>query len=759
MTCIVRFFIFALILSIESAANADDSFDDDQAAALYEYSNPLKLRQNPDVQLSTGIRTKTNDRDTAFALAGLPALAQDAYLKASNVDGDDGFGSAVAMDRNTLVIGAPFEDSSAFGVNGDQTNNLASASGAVYVFVREAGNWLQQAYLKASNTDENDLFGWSVAVDGDTLVVSAIGEDSGATGVDGNQSNNSAIGSGAVYVFVREAGEWNQQAYLKASNTDANDQFGTSVAVSGTTLVVGAPQEDSTAIGVDGNQSSDSRPDSGAAYVFVREAGVWSQQAYLKASNTGGISSSFSDLADRFGTAVAISSDTLVVSAIGEDSNATGVNGNQSNNSALDSGAAYIFIREGTTWSQQAYLKASNPGGLIPSFPENVPGDEFGHAVALSGDVVAVASINEDSSATGANGNQSNNGLSNSGAVYIFARDENGWNQQSYLKASNTGPGDRFGSSIALSDGYLVVGAPNESSNSTGVNSDQSNNLAFRSGAVYVFKSIGSAWGQQFYLKPLNTEENDRFGSSVAVSGSQVLSGAIFEDSNATGVNGNQANNALADSGAAYLFGFDSFTIGGTVAGLMGSGLVLQNSGGDDLEISSNGAFTFDTPVIDGESYSVNVTVQPASPDQICSVTNGSGTVNGETVTNIQILCQLLPDISVMPSILDFGEQLLGITTASQMVVVESTGEGDLAIDPVTLKGPQASDYQITMDSCSGATLSTAAVCGIDVAFTANAPGVRSAWVEIRSNASNSPNYVNLIGTNDVLFFDGFEQD
>ncbi|QOJ04896.1 MAG: FG-GAP repeat protein [Planctomycetia bacterium] len=197
----------------------------------------------------------------------------------------------------------------------------------------------QQAYLKASNTGANDQFGQSVAVSGDTVVVGAYREDSSATGVNGNQADNSAADSGAAYVFVRSGGVWSQQAYLKASNTGADDRFGNSVSVSGGTVVVGAYQEDSSATGVNGNGADNSASNSGAAYVFVRSSGVWSQQAYLKASNTGAT--------DQFGYSVAVSGDNVVVGAPGEDSSATGVNGNGANNSAADSGAAYVFTGAG----------------------------------------------------------------------------------------------------------------------------------------------------------------------------------------------------------------------------------------------------------------------------------------------------------------------------------------------------------------------------------------------------------------------------
>src|SRR5262249_42765895 len=156
-----------------------------------------------------------------------------------------------------------------------------------------------------------------------------------ATGVNGNQADNSAPNSGAVYVFTRTGGVWTQQAYLKASNTDAGDEFGTSVALYGDTLVVGAPLEASSATGVNGNQADNSVPNSGAVYVFTRTSGVWTQQAYLKASNT--------DAGDGFGTSVTLIVDTLAPSTTLDPTSATGVNGNQADNSALNSGAVYVF--------------------------------------------------------------------------------------------------------------------------------------------------------------------------------------------------------------------------------------------------------------------------------------------------------------------------------------------------------------------------------------------------------------------------------
>jgi FG-GAP repeat len=399
----------------------------------------------------------------------------------------------------------------------------------------------QQAYLKASNTDANDLFGNSVAVSGDTVVVGAIYESSDATGVNGDQNNDNALNSGAAYVFVRNGTTWSQQAYLKASNTDANDLFGFSVAISGDTVVVGAGSEASNATGVNGNQDDNSATDAGAAYVFVRNGTTWSQQAYLKASN--------SDAGDFFGSPVVVSGDTVVVGAGSEDSNATGVNGNQTDNSATDAGAAYVFVRNGATWSQQAYLKASNTDA----------GDAFG-AVAVSGDTVVVGADLESSNATGINGDQTDNSATEAGAAYVFVRNGATWSQQAYLKASNTDAGDFFGVRVAVSGDTVVVGAVFEDGNTTGINGDQTDNSATDAGAAYVFVRNGATWSQQAYLKASNTDAGDAFGFSVAISGDAMVVGASFEASNATGVNGNQADNSAGQAGAAYVFVRDGTT-------------------------------------------------------------------------------------------------------------------------------------------------------------------------------------------------------
>ncbi|MCW5649685.1 MAG: integrin [Ramlibacter sp.] len=415
------------------------------------------------------------------------AWSQQAYLtRPVGTYGDFGASLSISGDGNTLAVGARTEDGGATGVNGNPLDSSSPRSGAVYVFTRSSSTWNLQAYVKASNTGSQHHFGASVALsgDGNTLAVGAPLERGTATGVNGNQYPDPLLyigETGAVYVFVRSDGTWSQQAYIKASNTEAtehfSDRFGSSVALSGdgNTLAAGAPIEASNATGVNGDQADNSAGASGAAYIFTRIGGVWSQQAYVKASNTGA--------GDYFGASLALSDDgnTLAVGAPGEDSSATGINGDQTNNDASGAGAVYVFARSGLNWSQQVYVKAGNARA----------GDGFGSVVALSGDgnVLAAGATSEDSAASGVNGDQFSSSGANSGAVYVFARSNGIWGQQSYLKAPNSEAGDSLGASMSLSNNgnMLAVGAILESSGATGISGDQANNGAPSAGAVYLY--------------------------------------------------------------------------------------------------------------------------------------------------------------------------------------------------------------------------------------------------------------------------------
>ena len=504
----------------------------------------------------------------AAAAVGVPsaqsggAWTAGPVLTASNAGEDDQLGAgnaltgvalAMSRDGNTVVVAAPHEDSAARGVNGNQMDDSAFDAGAVYVYQRSGSAWAQQAYLKASNAHAGDQFGFVVALsgNGNTLAVSANFEDAGATGVNGNQADESAPGAGAVYVFARVGAAWSQQAYVKASNSGEGDRFGYSLALSdeGGTLAVGAIGEDSVSTGIAGNQADNSAEQAGAAYVFTRSGNAWTQQAYLKASNTQG--------GDLFGFCVALdgSGDTLGVCAYDEDSSAQGVGGDQADNRSNGSGAAYVMVRGGGAWRQQAYVKASNT---------TIQG-AFGAAIALSadGNTMAITAVDEDglNPGVGATPWQADRPApertrvaeDSAGAVYTYTRAAGTWGFDTYFKSSNIRANDTFGTRLALSaDGsVLAAGAPQQPGGGRGANPPVNDASAPESGAVYVFVRDGGRWRQDAYVKAPDAAEYDLFGSAVALSGNGRLLAAA-----AMGADGRDGarQEAIRDAGAVYLF-------------------------------------------------------------------------------------------------------------------------------------------------------------------------------------------------------------
>jgi hypothetical protein len=502
-------------------------------------------------------------------------LRQVAYLKASNAEAGDHFGCggaltghsgnsvAVSSDGNTLAVGAPHENGGAKGINGNQNDNSVPGAGAVYIFIRRGDRWAQQAYIKASNPGGNDRFGTVVALsaDGNILAVSAMWEASAATGINGNQDDDSIPQAGAAYVFTRTGDAWSQQAYIKASNTGRattgseedfgdGDQFGYSLALSsdGNTLAVGAITEDSRASGINNLdfQGNDSATSSGAVYVFTRTGSTWSQQSYVKGSNTDG--------GDLFGFNVGLSADgnTMAVAGYDEDGSSRQVNGIP-DNLRNGAGAIYVFTRSGGVWTQQAYLKGSRS--------ETV--DSLGYALAISedGNTIAGGAADETCYTPGINppGCTTDRMPNNSvGAAYVFVRNGGTWTEQAFIKSSNPGLTDWFGVRMALSgDGNtLAVSAPNENGGTKGINGKQDDDSADDAGAVYFFTRSGTTWTQQAYVKSSNARAFDEFGGAIALNGDGKLMavGARGEDSGARGVNGNQNDDSAQEAGAVFVF-------------------------------------------------------------------------------------------------------------------------------------------------------------------------------------------------------------
>ncbi|MBK7858944.1 MAG: cadherin-like beta sandwich domain-containing protein [Archangiaceae bacterium] len=443
-------------------------------------------------------------------------LNQQALLKAAAPAAGARFGFVLALssDGNTLAVGAP----------GD------SGGGAVYVFARSGGAWVQQARLTGAYTEAGDSFGAAVALsaDGSTLATSAPHESSSATGVNGNENNNSAASAGAVYVFTRSGSTWARQAFLKASNAEADDQFGFEVRLSadGNLLVTSAYGEDSG-----GGQSGNAQSDAGAVYAFVRNGSTWSQNAYLKAP--------VPHADDSFGYALAVdpAGTVLAVGAVGDDG------------AAGAAGAVYVFQRTATSWTTPWTLRATNAGA----------GDGFGSSVAFdgSGTLLAIGAVGEASNARGVDGDMGNESMEGAGAVYLFSRSGSVWSQQHYFKASNADASDLFGSAVALSsDGSaLLISAMNEASGGPGVDANASDNSAAKAGAAYLFERSGSTWSQASYVKASNPDANDQLGGwSVGLSadGKTLALGAVGEASASAA---NPADNSLVKAGAVYVFG------------------------------------------------------------------------------------------------------------------------------------------------------------------------------------------------------------
>ena len=387
----------------------------------------------------------------------LVALEQ-AQLAAPDGATSDQFGYSVALDGDTALVGA-------YGntVSGNTT------AGAVYVFTRTGTTWTQQDKLTATDVAASDYFGFSVALDGDTALIGALGKI-----VDGHAM------AGAAYVFTRTGTTWTQQDKLTATDDAASDKLGYSVALSGDTAVVGA----------DGKLVS-GHANAGAAYVFTRTGTSWSQQDKLTASDAAA--------GDLLGISVAASGDTAVVGGATKT-----VSGH------ANAGAAYVFTRTGTSWSQQTELTAAD--GAV--------GDQFGYSVALVGDTALV----------GARYRAAGSNLA-AGAAYVFTRSGTTWSPQATLTAADGVANDHFGSSVSLSGDKALVGA-----------SGKAYALA-RSGAAYVFTRTGTSWQEQARMTPSDGADGDLFGCSVALSGTTALVGA----SNKTAGSTLQSGGAYAD--------------------------------------------------------------------------------------------------------------------------------------------------------------------------------------------------------------------
>lgn len=465
-------------LSQDSSVYTITPRSQESATALgFDGSSTLTFRATDGISQATVQNTFT----LAFTPVGADwtGTATQQKLTASDPGADHSLGEGAAMsaDGNYAVVGAYY--------------HLAGGSapeGAAYVYLRTGNTWAQQAILSPTGGNEaqaTGFFGQSVALDATGTRV-AVGMRYGETGTGSSNYNQ-----GCVFVFKRTGTSWAQETFFQASDKAAQDQFGINVDING--------DGDYIAVG-SYKHSHSSLSEPGAAYVFTRSGTTWSQQAKLVASNAAA--------EDFFGESITISKDNNYI--------AVGAPGHDNGGGLTGAGAVYVFVRSGTSWSQQAYLQHS----------DKAYGDEGGrgHAVDLSDDGEYLIFGTKRKPYANANG-----------AAYIFLRSGTSWAQQAKIVSSDLANNDEFGYACRLSGGgdRAVVGAPKESTSTT------------QNGAVYIFSRSGTSWAQTKKLLASDKSGGEQVGTSIGISDTsgRLVSGAPFDD-----------DNSLNNSGSAYFW-------------------------------------------------------------------------------------------------------------------------------------------------------------------------------------------------------------
>ena len=364
---------------------------------------------------------------------------QRARLNAPGGAASDLFGQAVALGRGAAAVGAPVDDA-----------GKARDQGSVTVFTGSGATWTPKAWLSGYGPEQAPWFGDSVAVSGDTLAVGA-------------PKDTLTSETGGVYVFVRSGLVWTLQAHFAGDDSTVADYFGASVALAGDTLVVGAPWHDVVGTG------------DGAAYVFTRSSGTWTQQAKLVADDAGSL--------DNFGEHVAISLSTIVVSASGWDAP-----------SFENAGAAYVFEKPGATWPQSGKLTA--PDAAADAF--------LGSSVAVDGTTVVIGARRRDAA-----------GVGDVGAAYVFTKRASGWTWQATLLPPVVEESSRCGQAVAVQGHTALVGCPGAT---VGTAED--------AGAITVFTRAGTAWAWTQSLTATNPQRQEWLGRALAFEGDTAVAGA-----------------------------------------------------------------------------------------------------------------------------------------------------------------------------------------------------------------------------------------
>jgi len=602
---------------------------------------------------ATGLPSLTPEAQRAI-LAELKkdnaSWSQQAELMASDGAANDEFGYSIAASGSTVVVGAP---NHAVGSNVWQ--------GAAYVFVRNGTTWTQQAELMASDGLQGDNFGLSVAISGNTIVVGA--PSHGVT----------RFADGAAYVYMGSGGTWTEQAELNGAG-----YFGVSLAISGSTVVVGAE---------------------GAAYVFAESGGTWSQQAELTASDGAA--------GDFFGSSVAVDGSTVLVGAL---YHTVGSN--------ADQGAAYVFAESGGTWSQQAQLTS----------PDGASVDYFGGSVALDGGTAVVGAFNHPF----------RHNIPGPGSAYVFVQNGTTWTQQAELSASHGAANDFFGYSVMVMDGTVMVGGPNHAISSHG-----------GQGAAYVYVGGSGTWSEQAELTASDGAAGDFFGF-VAISGSTVVVGADCHPASPT----------ACGPGAAYVF------VSGTTAP---SYSLTASPSNLSVAQGSQGTSTITITPVNGFSGTVLLSASglpdgvteafnpnPATSTSTLTLTASGTTTTGtatvtvtgtsgsltETTTLALTVTPPQPVGVVSPTSLNFGSVPVGTTSPEKVVALENTGNATMVVSSVSVSGP----FAVAVNKCQNG-VKVGTHCNVWVTYTPLAVENDIGTLTFTDNASNSPQSVSLSGT------------
>ncbi len=428
---------------------------------------------------------------------------------------EDRMGYSVDISGNYAIVGTYADD---FGP-------LNPNMGSAYIFEKTGiDDWTFVQKINNSDQDDYDRFGWSVAIDGDLAVIGAYAEDEDAADA------NTLARAGSAYIFQRGGdGMWTQMQKIVASDRTADDEFGWSVDISNTTVIVGAHHEGHNAAGGAYEYHA------GSAYIFdLGVDGVWTQTQKIVGSQRaddhvypeGRPDPADEDLSDLFGGSVAISGDYIVVGSHNHDYGPAGVG----TGFLWNQGCAYIFERSGGVWTEAAKIQSTIRKAW----------DRFGYAVDIDSNIVVVGVYADDESEFEAAS------LMNAGGAYIFERNLAGsWLQVQKLDASDRSTGDHFGRDVAIDGNYLIIGAEQEDIDGDGGLGDTLSNA----GAAYIFlKGGGGVWSEIQKVAASDRQDLDLMGEAVGISGTACIVGAWQQDLDSVGMD------PIENTGAAYIF-------------------------------------------------------------------------------------------------------------------------------------------------------------------------------------------------------------